>query len=146
MVTSGGTRIARNKKDRISVVGVVLPEQRRELEGILSHTRWEHHFSHSITDAMEALRAHPLSVVLCEEKLTDGTWMDLLEATESLSPRPQIIVLSTNAGLELWGQVLNYGGYDLLARPLRPEEVYAVVPGAWRQSRGECNSSKGSRI
>jgi DNA-binding NtrC family response regulator len=138
MGASGGARQVRNLEERISVVGVVMPEQRRELENILSHTRWEHHLFCSIADAIEKIYGLPVSVVLCEQKLSDGTWMDLLEAAEKLSPRPQIIVMSADASMELWGEVLNCGGYDLLARPLRPEEIYDVVPMAWRQSKDGC--------
>ena len=71
----------------------------------------------------------------------DGKWLDLVRETEHLSPRPQTIVLSPCADATLWGEVLNCGGYDLLAMPLEPSELYAVVPMAWRQWAGTAKTS-----
>ena len=125
----------RDVEERISVLGVVPRREGSELESILSHTRWQLHLVHSINDAVRALKSLETCVVLCEQKLSDGTWVDLLEAAAQLRQRPQIIVLSWNADLQLWAEVLNYGGYDLLARPLLAAEIYDVVPMAWRRSK-----------
>jgi DNA-binding NtrC family response regulator len=118
---------------RISVLAVVTPDRAAAIERILSHTRWQIKIVHSINEAMEALRSLPIHVVLCEHRLSDGTWMDILRETEDLCPRPQTIVLSASADSALWGEVLNCGAYDLLATPLEARELYAVVPMAWRQ-------------
>lgn len=123
----------RNVEERISVLGVVTPAQETELKSILSHTRWQVELVHSIAEAITAIRSLAISVILCEEKLSDGTWRDLIEATRQLCPRPEILVLSVNADMGLWAEVLNCGGYDLMARPLRAPEIYDVVPMAWRQ-------------
>ena len=95
----------------------------------------------SLQEARQALGSLPISVVLCEDTLSDGKWLDLVRETEHLSPRPQTIVLSTCADATLWGEVLNCGGYDLLAMPLEPREVYAIVPMAWRQCAGTDKTS-----
>ena len=135
MATSRNTNQERDVEERISVLGVVPPAHGVEIESILSHTRWNLHLVHSIEDAVQAIRSLPASVILCERRLSDGTWMDLFEATTELWPRPQIVVLSADADMQRWAEILNCGGYDLLARPLRPSEIYDVVPMAWRQSK-----------
>jgi len=118
---------------RISILAVVPPDKAAAIERILSHTRWQIKIVHSINEAMKALRSLPIHVVLCEHRLSDGTWMDMLRETEDLCPRPETIVLSASADSALWGEVLNCGAYDLLATRLEAREVYAVVPMAWRQ-------------
>ena len=117
----------------IFILAVVTPKHSAEVERILSHTRWQMHSVPSIHEAMQALQSLPISVVLCEDTVCDGKWLDLVRETEHQSPRPQTIVLSPCADATLWAEILNCGGYDLLAMPLEPRELYAVVPMAWRR-------------
>ncbi|MEI9970826.1 MAG: hypothetical protein WDO73_01555 [Ignavibacteriota bacterium] len=67
------------------------------------------------------------SVVVCDDKLVDGNWKDLLARLEVLPSDPPLIVTSRLADERLWAEVLNSGGYDLLAEPFRTEEVVRSV-------------------
>src|SRR5437588_10963234 len=98
--------------DRISILVVAPRERAAELERIVSHTRWRMHVVHSIHDALEAFRSSFVSVVLCEHRLPDGTWLDLMHALQAVDPRPEVIVISPSGGLKLWDEVLHCGGYD----------------------------------
>lgn len=120
------------KECEISILAVVTRKRSQELDRILSHTRWQIQTVSLISEARQILQTSPISVVLCEDRLADGNWSDLLPDIERLYPRPQIVVLSECADALLWGEVLNCGGYDLLAIPLEPKELYTVVPMAWR--------------
>jgi len=60
-------------------------------------------------------------VVICEKSLPDGEWKDLLGKT------PRLIVTSHAADEALWAEVLNLGGYDVLAQPFDEQEVRRVV-------------------
>lgn len=117
----------------ISILAVVEAQQAAELERILSHTRWHLHVVHSTAEAIQVLRAVPVSVILCEQRLPGGTWLDLARETEQSRPRPQIIVLSATGDPAVWAEVLNCGGYDLLIKPLESRELYTLVPMAWRR-------------
>lgn len=129
--TASGICCSRQRE--ISILVVVTAKRSAEVERIFSHTRWETHVVHSIREAAEVLRSFPIDVVLCEDEVSDGNWPDILRETECLEPRPQTIVLSAHLDSTLWAEVINCGGYDLLAMPLEPKEVYAVIPMAWRQ-------------
>ena len=126
---------------KILVLAVVTPKHSAEVERILSHTAWQPHIAGSVDEGLKALRSLPVSVVLCEDRLPDGKWLDLLRETERLCPRPEVIVLSECADTALWGEVLNCGGYDVLATPLEPRELYALIPMAWRRSAGTAEKS-----
>ena len=82
---------------------------------------------------MQVLQESSCTVVLCEATLSDGTWKDLIRKAEQMRPHPETIVLSRSADSALWGEVLNWGGYDLLQMPPKPQELYSTVPIAWRQ-------------
>jgi DNA-binding NtrC family response regulator len=71
-------------------------------------------------------------VVICEAKLPDADWKEVLSATASLRDPPRVIVISSQADEFLWAEVLNLGGYDLLPTPLVEAEVARVVGLAWQ--------------
>jgi DNA-binding NtrC family response regulator len=126
-------RFRGNAGDTICVLAIVEAQHSAELTRIFSHTRWEIHLAHSVHEAAQALRSFPISVILCEHRLPDGSWRDVVREAEQISPRPPTVVMSATADPGLWPEVFNCGGYDLLMRPLDPVELYALVPMAWRQ-------------
>jgi DNA-binding NtrC family response regulator len=134
------TGICCGTQREISILVVVTPKRSAEVERIFAHTRWKTHVVHSIREAAAVLRLFPISVVLCEDQVSDGNWLNILRETERLEPRPETIVLSAHLDSILWAEVLNCGGYDLLAMPLEPKEVYAVIPMAWRNCA--CTASR----
>jgi DNA-binding response OmpR family regulator len=44
---------------------------------------------------------------------------------------PLLIVTSRSADDALWAEVLNLGGYNVLAKPFDSREVFHVVANAW---------------
>ena len=75
----------------------------------------------SFEAASEYLSRGESPVVICERSLADGDWKDLLGKTSRL------IVTSCVADEVLWAEVLNLGGYDVLAQPFDELEVRRVV-------------------
>ncbi len=74
--------------------------------------------------AIEKLRP---ALVLCDTDIEgSGSWRDLLNA--GISPAGAVlIVISDHADESLWAEVLNLGGFDVLEKPFRAEEVERVV-------------------
>jgi len=118
---------------RVSVLAVVTPAHGAELERIFSHTRWTFRAVHSVSAGVEEIRSNPASVILCEQRVGDGTWVDIVSEADRNRPRPEVIVLAPAADSRLWAEVLNCGGYDVLPGPIEARELYAVVSMAWRQ-------------
>lgn len=73
------------------------------------------------------------AVILCERDLPDGNWKTLLTSCETLPDSPMILVTSKTADENLWAEVLNLGGYDVLMKPYERGEVTRVIGMAWRQ-------------
>ena len=80
--------------------------------------------------ALHMHSSHPC-VVVCERDLVDGDWKDVLAVTASLPNPPPVIVTSRQADEHLWAEVLNLGGFDVLAKPLDKHEVNWVLNFAW---------------
>jgi DNA-binding response OmpR family regulator len=78
-------------------------------------------------EAMSDLGHGPIAVVVCERHLIDGNWKDVLSHLASILNPPRLIVVSRRSDDELWTEVLNMGGFDLLSAPLQVVEVVHAV-------------------
>jgi DNA-binding response OmpR family regulator len=88
-------------------------------------------------EGAEFLWRHLPQVVICEARLPDADWKEVLGQTAQLRDGPRLIVISSQADDSLWAEVLNLGGYDLLPKPLVPEEVARVAGLAWQNWKTE---------
>jgi DNA-binding NtrC family response regulator len=88
---------------------------------------------------------HP-SVVVCERDLADCGWKDVLEVAASLPSPPPVIVTSRLADEYLWAEVLNLGGFDVLAKPLDKQEVSRTLNSAWERWAYPAERPKTARV
>jgi len=100
------------------------------LDKILLDSNWRSHGVGNCQEAIEFLGQHHVPVVLTARKLPDGSWRELLSGMAGLSAPPNLIVSSRLADDRLWAEVLNLGGYDVLATPFEAEEVLRVTLAA----------------
>jgi len=85
----------------------------------------------SCREALDYLRADQPCVIFCESSMKDGSWRDLLNYVSTVVEAPPLVVTSRLADDHLWSEVLNLGGWDVLAKPFREQEVLYVVDSAW---------------
>jgi DNA-binding NtrC family response regulator len=91
--------------------------------------------------AFKRLSRTRVPVVLCDSDLLDGKWLDVLNHVAASDNPPLLIVTSRVADDRLWAEVLNLGGFDVIAKPFVASEVLHVLRTAamqWqlRQLRG----------
>jgi len=119
--------------NRISILAVSPSEEdRRSLRNILQHSNWNLNTTGTIAESVRFLEDNIVPVIVCARDLPDGSWEDLLEAVAAAPLPPQVVVTSDCADSSLWSSVLNRGGYDVLLKPLVPEEVFGLLSLAWR--------------
>ena len=82
--------------------------------------------------ALECLGKHPVQVVVAESDIPGWNWKQILSELRRLAPAPQLVVTSRTADDYLWAEVLNVGGFDVLAQPLERDEVARVIASARR--------------
>jgi len=102
------------------------------LESIVKSSGWQVFTAGSIHEATQILHRNDVSIVLCDHILPDGSWKLILGELRDLPHMPALIVASTLADDALWAEVLNMGAYDLLAKPLRADEVLRTIDTAPR--------------
>ncbi len=117
-------------------------QERRSLEAIVAPCCWKVYRATSCEEAIRFARHTRPRVLVCDAELPDGSWRRIWKAL-SIGPRPPLlIVASCDAGERLWSQVLNVGGYDVLPKPFRPEEVvWAVHCAAGQQECAVCHAN-----
>ena len=113
---------------------VVTPKEHEvsTLSHILGHSAWTLTTASDIGSACGLLRQHHVHVVMCDARLEDGTWKDMLDVIADLPEPPQLIVTASHADDRLWAEVLNLGAWDVLVKPYRPKEVYRTIHLAWQ--------------
>jgi DNA-binding response OmpR family regulator len=112
----------------VSAIKVLLicPSESGILAGMLRAGNCAVRTTNSFREACGELSSDGNPVVICERSLPDGDWKDLVGKT------PRLIVTSHAADEALWAEVLNLGGYDVLAQPFDEQEVRRVVAMARR--------------
>jgi DNA-binding NtrC family response regulator len=82
--------------------------------------------------ALDCLDRNSVQVVITNSEGDRWPWKKILDHLLRRAKPPQLIVTSHTADEQLWAEVLNRGGYDVLARPFRREEIERVVASARR--------------
>jgi DNA-binding NtrC family response regulator len=109
------------------------------LRRIIDNTQWRLTAASSCRQAFEKLsNIFPL-VVFSESSLPDGTWKDVFELILRFDePYPFLVVTSRLADESLWSEVLQFGGFDVLTKPLIEEDVRRVLDSVWtRRTRSK---------
>jgi DNA-binding NtrC family response regulator len=87
-------------------------------------------------EALSFLCRDRVPVIVCERDLPDGGWRDMLSYIADFVEPPTLVVTSRLADERLWAEVLNQGGYDVLAKPFSEPEVKHVLAGALGRTTG----------
>ena len=123
---------------KVNVLAVSpLTKDHQALGRIFAHSDWKIVAVGSLEKAKQQLDDSSISVVICNCDLPDGSWRELLSELSNRETPPRLVVTSAQADDQLWAEVLNRGGYDVLAQPFDCSEVFRVVSLAWRHWRDE---------
>ena len=124
--------LSQPKRFRVLSISAV-PEDYQALRTILNDPLWQVSKAGSCKSAIARLSRRHISVAVCECNLPDGSWRDILNHITELADPPVLIVTSRLADEHLWAEVLNLGGFDLLAKPFREWEVAYAIAAACRR-------------
>jgi len=107
------------------------PEEYKALRRMIDPSAWQVISANTCRNGIRRI-AKGVQVVLCECNLPDGSWKDILNRIVDMEMPPQLVVISRLADAYLWSEVLNLGGFDVLAKPLVATEVRQVLEAAAR--------------
>jgi len=109
------------------------PRDHEHMESILSRSKWRLECASSCQEAWTILHQAPIDVIVTERYFPGGlNWRDLLDEVFTMRDFPPVIVATRGVDDALWEEVLNAGAFDLLPKPLDPDEVRQVISLSWR--------------
>lgn len=116
----------------IAIIGLVTSdEDRRLLAEICGRNGWRLLFAGTCETARAALDKLKVPVILCDRDFPGKGWRETVESLSSSPHRPCTILVSGVVDTYLWDEVVRTGGYDVLSKPLREEDVVRAVRLAW---------------
>ena len=125
-----------NLRSDNGVCALLLGEFERDrllLKEIFRRAGWRLLEARNRRRALDCLKENPVQVVITESELPDWNWKHVLRDLRRMTTTPpQLVVTSRTADEHLWAEVLNVGGYDVLAQPFEADEVERVVASAYR--------------
>jgi len=81
----------------------------------------------TVGESRRILNRWNICLVVCDDRLIDGNYEDLLKATETSRTKAPVIVLSLAGGWPEYFQAVSAGVFDFLAYPPIPGELPRVV-------------------
>jgi CheY-like chemotaxis protein len=116
----------------ITVIALLASEEdRQQLTCICSRNLWNLLFVDTREEARIALHNLKVPVVLCDRDLPGKGWRETVEDLASSPHRACVILVSGVVDTYLWSEVVRTGGFDVLSKPLREDDVTRAVRLAW---------------
>jgi len=119
-------------ESEISLVALVLGEwDRALLSRIAAEHRWAIHFAQTCDEAWAALNERKAQIIFCEREVAGMDWRPVIRKLVSAPHLVCAILISNVTDDYLWNEVVSRGGHDVLATPLREENVLRAIRLAW---------------
>ena len=89
----------------------------------------------NVEEAEETFEKHEIDVVVCDERLSDGTYHDVLALTLDRKPQIQFILLLCTGGQEEYSEAIRLGVTDVVRPPLHPTDIELALIQALRHKQ-----------
>jgi len=103
------------------------------LEKFLTRKGFEVTTTHKGNDALKLAEEQSFDLYIIDYRLPDYEGIDLLKELKKLSPETNIIVITGYSDIRLAVEVIKYGAYDYVTKPLFPEELHNLVLEALKE-------------
>jgi DNA-binding NtrC family response regulator len=111
-----------------SIVGLALEADDQLLLAEISlRNQWDISFTRTCEEATAEAHRTGAQMVVCDRDLPDPEWKHTVKHLSMRRPGTCIILVSAVVDDYLWTEVLRVGGYDVLSKPLREDEVLRAV-------------------
>jgi len=123
-------------RESIAILAVTLPEAEVEvLRQIAPAAGWELLIASSFHEASEILASRAAPIILCDRDVPGFDWREVLSRLVERPERGCVILASGVVDDYLIAEVVQQGGFDVLAKPFREQDVVRTVAFAWSHYR-----------
>jgi two-component system, NtrC family, response regulator PilR len=111
---------------RWRMLAICSSESRLVVESAISRWSLEVGWCSNLQEARRSLRRGTHSLILCEAKLPDGTYQDVIQLLEHKLSQVRVIVMS-EAESEDYDEAIRLGVFDVIASPCRRTDVQWII-------------------
>ena len=112
----------------VRVLALVATDRQSEIQHQLAPIGVKLTFISRASDLSHLVRDRTLyHVALLPAALPDTDWWAVWGEISLLNPRPAILVYVHTASFQLWSEVLEAGGYDIILEPFSDEDIQGAV-------------------
>src|SRR6516162_870737 len=127
---------------RWRMLAICSSQSRKVVESAIERWSLEVGWCATLQEARRSLRRGTHSLILCEAKLPDGTYQDVMRLLAHKLGRVRVIVMSESDLEECYSEAIEMGVFDVIATPCRRTDVqwiimHAVQDHAQRQPTAE---------
>ena len=108
-------------------------EVRRKLGEILGQCGLAPVFVTTVAESGIALADHELFIVLCDDCLPDGKYVDIAKLVGQSDTKVLVVVVSRTGEWPEYLTAIRAGAFDYLAYPPVPEELRRIIQNAFRE-------------
>ncbi|MBZ5605351.1 MAG: hypothetical protein LAO79_23885 [Acidobacteriia bacterium] len=121
-----GNRDSKNSSMLTALCLLTEPEDRKVVVDLGLAQRWEVFFATRIEEAGRFLRESGPQVILLDRDFIEGDWRETMTGFAK-SRGACVILVSKVLDDYLWNEVVSCGGYEVLPKPLRQEELARTI-------------------
>ena len=133
----------------VPVVALLVDEQDRSvMMSVSSHQPLDVHFAESCVSARAVANRLTAPVIFIDRDWPGTDWRTDVESLAASPHRACVILVSRVADVYLWQELVRRGGYDVLTKPLRANNVARVVKLAlsyWASSPNKTEAAESHR-
>src|SRR5580658_11328565 len=116
----------------VSILCLLTEDPDRSLmTGLCRGNQWQVFFSTTREEAEKLLREIKPQMMLFDRDLAGQDWRGFVKGFAAASPGACIMLVSKVVDEHLWNDLVSNGGYEVLRKPLREDEVARAVRMAW---------------
>jgi FixJ family two-component response regulator len=107
----------------------LVPEgpNRLALEAISEGADWSLTLSESGSNSIASRDSGAPLIIIYDRELSPDHWCDIIRTLARKTPRPYIILLSSNADTNLWDELQRAGGSDILRAPINRDQLIEAL-------------------
>jgi FixJ family two-component response regulator len=102
-----------------------------ELASLLEETPWDLTDASQLEDPAVALKGATVPILLFDRDAAAACWQVTMRRLVKSRRGVCVVLLSSVSDQYLWDEVVQHGGFDLLARPFRKEQVLSTLMFAY---------------
>ena len=112
-------------------------EYRRALVRVLDDLPVDKFVAATVAEAEDVLSRQRVALVFCDDRLTDGTYRDLLSGPRTCGNAPYLVVTTRTGEWKEYLEAAGLGAFDMIQYPYRPAEIELNVLRTMPGNKGQ---------